>query len=226
MRISNLKKSFGAFSLQVDELALEPGRIYGIIGPNGGGKTTLMKLMAGLIAPDSGKIDRKALTNRDITMVFKKPYLIHDTVLRNLLYPLTLRGIKPEPALVERYLEVAGLREEREHYAPGLSSGQQQKLSLARGMIFSPKLLCIDETFSNLDMESAGRFERFILERQQAAPAIYVICAHQLSHIQRLCDYVFFIHGGRIEAQGPVDEMLLRPENPLLRAYLRYALVE
>jgi len=210
------------FSLHVEELALPSGKIYGIIGPNGSGKTTLMKLMAGLMKPDSGQIDWGSLSPRDMTMVFKKPYLLHDTVLRNLIYPLTVRGIKPDSAEVERYLELAGLQKYRDQYAPGLSSGEQQRLSLIRAMIFSPKLVFIDEAFSNLDMESAGRFDRLILERQQTAPATYVICVHQLSHIQRLCDHVFFMHGGRIEAQGSVDDILLRPENPLLQQYLQY----
>jgi len=223
MKISNLKKRLDAFSLHVEELELEQGKIYGIIGPNGSGKTTLMKLLAGLMPSDSGHIEYGALMPRDITMVFKKPYLIHDTVLRNLLYPLKLRGIKPDSGAVERYLELAELQNDRDQYAPGLSSGQQQKLSLIRAMIFSPKLMLIDEAFSNLDMEGAERFERFILERQQTVPITYVMCAHQLSHIERLCDHVFFMCGGRIEARGSVEEILLRPKNPLLQHYLQYA---
>jgi len=213
----------GSFSLHVEELRLEEGKTYGVIGPNGSGKTTLMKLAAGLMEADSGSIDWEGLSLRDRTMVFKKPYLIHDTVLRNLLYPLGIRGIQPDPAIVERYLEIAGLQEQRDQYAPGLSSGEQQKLALIRAMIFSPKLLCIDESFSNLDMESVGRFEGVLLEGQQMKPATYLICAHQLSHIRRLCDYVFFLYGGRIEAQGTTDEILSRPAHPLLRQYLQYA---
>jgi len=226
MKISNLKKRLDAFSLHVEDLALDQGKIYGIIGPNGSGKTTLMKLLAGLMPPDSGHIDYGTFMPRDITMVFKKPYLIHDTVMRNLTYPLKLRGIQPDSGTVEHYLKIADLQNDRDQYAPGLSSGQQQKLSLIRAMIFSPKLILIDEAFSNLDMESAERFEGFILERQQTAPATYVVCAHQLSHIERLCDYAFFLYGGRVEAQGSTEEILLRPKNPLLQHYLQYAALE
>ena len=223
MKISSIHKSFGKFSLRVEELSLRPGEIYGVIGPNGCGKTTLMKIIAGLLKPDSGRIDHEGLTPRDITMVSRKPYLIHDTVERNLVYPLIIRGIKPDDGLVKSYLEIAGLWEAREEYAPGLSSGQQQKLALMRALIFSPKLVLIDEAFSNLDMESAAAFEQLILERQRSSPVTYIICAHQLSHIQRLCGYVFFMHGGRIEAQGPAGEILTRPENPKLKSYLQYA---
>jgi len=222
MKISNVKTTLGAFSLDIESLSLTPGKIYGIIGPNGSGKTTLMKLMAGLLPPDSGSIDWGGLSPRDITMVFKKPYLIHDTVLRNLTYPLTLRGLTPDPATADHFLDLADLQKYRTAYAPGLSSGEQQKLSLIRAMIFSPKLIFIDETFSNLDMKSAARFERLILDRQQTHPATYVICAHQLSHIRRLCDEVLFLCNGRIEAQGTTEDILLHPEHPLLRQYLQF----
>ena len=223
MKISSIHKSFGKFSLRVEELSLHPGEIYGVIGSNGCGKTTLMKIIAGLIRPDSGHIDHEGLTQRDITMVSRKPYLIHDTVMRNLVYPLKIRGIKPDAGLVKNYLGITGLWDCREEYAPGLSSGQQQKLALARALIFSPKLVLIDEAFSNLDMESAAAFEQLILERQRGFPATYLVCAHQLSHIQRLCGYIFFMSEGKIEAQGPAGELLTHPENPKLRKYLQYA---
>ncbi|MCL2856744.1 MAG: ABC transporter ATP-binding protein [Oscillospiraceae bacterium] len=223
MKISNLHKSYGKFSLQVEDLSLPAGEIYGIIGPNGCGKTTLMKAIAGLLEPDSGHIDYNGLTPRDITMVFRKQYLIHDTVLHNLVYPLKIRGIKPDEELVKRYLDIAGLWESREEYAPGLSSGQQQKLTLVRALIFSPGLVLIDEAFSNLDMESAATFEQLILEKQRSSPATYIICAHQLSHIQRLCGYILFMHSGRIETQGPASQMLTQPENSKLKSYLQYA---
>ena len=223
MKITDIRKNYDRFCLHVDALTLPQGKIYGIIGPNGCGKTTLMKIIAGLIKPDSGEVDYGGLSPRDITMVFRKPYLLHDTVAKNLAYPLKIRGMNPNTGLFEHYLEIAGLRDYRDVYAPGLSSGEQQKLSLIRALIFSPKLILIDEAFSNLDMESAGVFERLILERQRHGPATYIICAHQLSHIQRLSEHILFMHSGRIEAQGTADEILRSPQNPLLRNYLQYA---
>jgi len=109
MKISNVRKHFDRFSLHVENLTIRPGEIYGIIGSNGCGKTTLLKIIAGLTKPDSGQIDYETLTPRDITMVFRKPYLLHDTVLRNLTYPLKIRHIEPDPQLVEYYLNTAGL---------------------------------------------------------------------------------------------------------------------
>ena len=222
MKISNVKKSIGEFSLHINRLDIQQGKIYGIIGPNGCGKTTLMKIIAGITPPDSGIIDCKTLTPRDITMVFRKPYLLHDTVIKNLLYPCALRKLKPDNDLIEHYLKIAGLQNMRNQYAPGLSGGEQQKLALIRAMIFSPKLILIDEGFSNLDIESVGLFERFILDKQRQEPAMYIICAHQLSHIRRMCSHIFFMCEGQIQEEGAADEILLRPKSLSLKKYLQY----
>jgi len=104
----NLKKRLGGFSLSVENLRLAPGRIHGLIGPNGSGKTTAMKLMAGLLEPDSGEVDYEGLARRDITMAPRKPYFLHDSVYRNLVYPLSLRGMKSDPEQIRRYLRTVG----------------------------------------------------------------------------------------------------------------------
>ena len=222
MKISNIQKSFDRFSLNVNSADVTENKIFGLIGANGSGKTTLMKIMAGLLKPDSGHIDCGDLSPRDITMVFRKPYLLHDTVIRNLTYPLSVRKIKPDDAIIEHYLEIAGLKDRRDEYAPGLSGGEQQKLSLIRAMIFSPKLIFVDEGFSNMDIESVAFFEEYILNMQKATPVTWVIISHQLSNIRRLCDYVYFMHDGRIEVSGQMDELLQNPENANLKRYLQY----
>lgn len=225
MKITDLAKRFDGFSLYVERLNLAPGQIHGLIGHNGSGKTTLMKLIAGLLDADSGVIDYQGLTRRDITMIPRKPYFLHDSVYKNLVYPLTLRGIKPDPERVDYFLSMIGLKDRRKQYAPSLSSGEQQKLSIIRALIFSPKLVLVDEAFSNLDIESICMFEQFILERQQKEPAMWVVISHQLSHIQRLCGHLFFMDHGRIEAEGATEEILLQPQKESLQRYLRHATV-
>jgi len=223
MKISNVRKSFEKFSLHIENLDIPEGKIYGIIGPNGCGKTTAMKLMAGIAQPDSGSIDYEGLTTRDITMVLRKPYLLHDTVLRNLIYPLKLRNIKPEAKLIEHYLEISGLSNHRDEYAMTLSGGEQQKLSLARALIFSPKLIFVDEGFSNMDIESVAFFENYILDLQKSEPKTWVIISHQLSNIRHLCEHVFFMHNGEIKASGATDKLLESTDNDDLKKYLQYS---
>jgi len=217
IKITNLEKKFSGFSLNIEDVEFTHGKIYGLIGSNGCGKSTAMKLIAGLIKPDGGNIDYGGLTQRDMTMVSRKPYFIADSVYKNLIYPLSLRKKRPDPAQIEYYLKLAGLDDRRNQYASSLSSGEQQKLSLIRALIFSPKLLLIDEAFSNLDIESAGVFEKLILERQQREPITMLMVSHQLSHIQRLCEQVCFMNSGYIEVVGTKEEVLLHPENANLK---------
>jgi len=222
MKMYDIKKSFEKFSLHIQNLDVPKGKIYGIIGPNGCGKTTAMKLMAGVIPPDSGSVSYEGLTPREITMIFRKPYLLHDTVLRNLVYPLRLRKKKPDIAQIEHYLEIAGLQDHRNEYALNLSGGEQQKLSLIRALVFSPKLVFIDEGFSNMDIESVAFFENYILDIQKAKSLTWVVVSHQLSNIKRLCEHVFFMHNGEIKMSGSTDEVLSEPDDADLRRYLQH----
>jgi len=222
MKISELKKNFDKFSLYINNLDMPGGKIYGIIGPNGCGKTTVMKLMAGVLQPDSGTIDYEGLCTRDITMVFRKPYLMHESVLKNLLYPLKIRNIKPDMDHIEHLLDISGLQKFRNDYALTLSGGEQQKLALIRAIVFSPKLIIIDEGFSNMDIESISMFEDFILNTQKKQNITWVITSHQLSTVKRLCDSVIFMYDGEIKAQGDTGHILHSPEIPELKQYLQY----
>lgn len=222
MKISKLKKSYGEFTLELDSFAPPENKVSGLIGPNGCGKSTLLKLIAGVLEPDCGSIDYEGLTPRDITMLPRKPYLLHDTVYKNLVYPLKLRGIAPERGRVDYWLELTGLYSKRRDYAPGLSGGQQQKLALARALIFSPRLILLDEGLSNMDLESIAMFERFIRERQKREPSTWLVVSHQLSHIERMCDYLYFMDEGQIRARGKTHEMLSSEENEALARFLRF----
>lgn len=222
MKISNLKKEFGSFSLDIKSLDMEPGRIYGLIGANGCGKSTLLKLLAGVLKPDGGSIDYEGLCPRDITMLPRKPYLLHDTVYQNMIYPLKLRKIKPERKTIDHWLALMGLEDKHAQYAPNLSGGEQQKLALARALIFDPKLILLDEGLSNMDIESIAQVEALIRRRQEQAAVTWLIANHQLSHIERLCERVYFMDRGGIAAQGDTRALLFSPENEALIRYLRF----
>ena len=221
MTITDLKKTMGSFSLDVDSLLVPSPGIYGLVGPNGCGKTTLAKLMAGLLEPDSGSIDTEGLGPRDITLISRKPYMMDDTVYNNLVYPLRLRKIKPDPRLVEEYLERMGLAQRSRQKAKSLSSGEQQKLAFLRALIFKPRLIIADEAMTALDIDSLDLFESLILELQKDDPITWIIISHQVSHIRRLASYIFFMYKGRIEEEGSMEDIISQPLNPHLKQYLR-----
>jgi len=220
LHISSLKKTLGGFSLFIEDMRIQKPGIYGLIGPNGCGKSSLTKLIAGILKADGGKIDTP-LASRDITMVTQKPYIMDDTVFNNLAYPLRLRGVRHYRELCGEYLGEIGFTEKRNQQARGLSGGEKQKLALLRAMIFNPKLVILDEAMTDLDLDSLDLFVGKILERQRQTPTVWIIISHQLSQIRRLCEHVFFMTDGRLEAQGPTEE-LLRSANPAVRRYLRH----
>lgn len=220
MKISNLEKQMGDFKLHIDRMNLEPGLVHGLVGSNGCGKTTLSKLIMGILTPDGGVIDYEGLSFRDITMTSQKPYLLHDTVYQNLIYPLKLRGIRPDEEETERWLCRCGLQDKKRQFARSLSSGEQQKLSFIRALIFHPKLVIVDETLSNLDPDSAQLFEELILEQQRTQPITWITISHQLVHIKKICDRVHFMEKGTQLAEGTPEEILLHPSHPSIREFL------
>ena len=220
MRISNLQKKMGDFFLNIEEMDLEAGKVHGLIGSNGCGKTTLSKLIMGILTPDSGTIDYEGLTAHDITMTSQKPYMLHDTVYQNLIYPLTIRGIRPDEKEAEEWLTRCGLQDKKLQYARSLSSGEQQKLSFIRALIFHPKLIIVDETLSNLDPDSTELFENLILEQQDRRPVTWILISHQLVHIKKICDQVHFMERGQLLADGTPEEILMHPRHPSIREFL------
>lgn len=221
MIITDLKKDFEDFRLEIRCWALDDGLIHGLIGPNGSGKTSLAKLIMDIIPAERREIDFSGLTAQDITMTVQKPYMLFDSVYDNLVYPLKLRGREPDESKVTHWLTLCGLNDKRKLPARKLSSGQQQKLSIARALIFEPKFVIIDESLSNLDVDSIELFETEILRIQKSAPITWLIISHQLAHIRTLCDRVHFMNSGHILKSGTPDELLLYPADPVLARFLR-----
>jgi ABC-type multidrug transport system ATPase subunit len=222
MKITDLEKKLGNFSLRIESMVLNKPGVYGLIGPNGCGKTTTAKLLAALLSPDKGLIDLEGLSFRDITFLPFKPYMMDDTVYNNLVYPLRLRKIKPDPLLCDEHLEKIGFLYRKKQQARSLSSGEQQKLAMLRALIFEPRFVIIDEALADLDIDSLDMFEGMILNIQKRRPIIWLVISHHLPHIRRVCDYIFFMSSGRLETEGPVEKILVNPENSLVKSYLKH----
>ena len=223
LHINSLKKTIGSFSLSIDNLQIHSPGIYGLIGPNGCGKTTTAKLISGILPADSGEIDI-SLDRRKVTMITQKPYIMDDTVFNNLAYPLRLRK-QSVNTLCDENLKNAGLLERKNQRARGLSGGEKQKLAMLRAMIFRPSLIILDEAMTDMDLDNLDMFEKMILDRQKETPIVWIIISHQLAQIRRLCDYIFFMSNGRLEAEGPACELLHSP-NPAVTRYLKHGLLE
>ena len=203
------------------DLEIKKGTFVAIIGRNGSGKSTLAKLMAGLMEPDRGGIDSAGLGPRDITLLSRKPYMMDDTVYNNLIYPLDIRKIKPDTDTINEYLDTMNFLKRSKQRAKSLSGGEQQKLSFLRAVIFKPKLIIADEAMTAMDMDSLDLFEKTIIEEQKKEKSIWIIISHQMPHITRVCDYLFFMYDGKIETQGKTHDVFSNSDNPRLESYLR-----
>lgn len=198
MRITELRKKVGKTDLYIEDLKIESGMIHGLVGPNGCGKTTLLKLIMGITEPDSGTVDLEGLEPTDITMMSQRPYLMHADVYDNIVYPLKIRGEKIDVKKIDELLERVGLLDIKDQYAGSLSSGERQKLSFLRAIVFKPKMILMDETLSNLDQESEALFKEMILERHREDGSTWLIVSHQWDEMNDLFDRVHHMEKGRI----------------------------
>ena len=198
MRITELRKRIGKTDLYIDDLKIENGLIHGLVGPNGCGKTTLLKLIMGIMEADSGSIDYEGLKPADITMMSQRPYLMHANVYDNIVYPLKIRGMKIDKYEIDGLMERTGLLQIKDQYAGSLSSGERQKLSFLRAIVFRPKLILMDEMPSNLDPDSGKLFKEMILERRDEDGSAWLIVSHQWDGMNELFDKVHHMEKGRI----------------------------
>jgi multiple sugar transport system ATP-binding protein len=205
VRFDRVVKRFGDVEVLRDfDLAIEPGEFFVLLGESGSGKTTALRILAGLESATSGRVSigERDVTNvlpknRDVAMVFQSYALYpHKTVAENVAYPLDVRGV-PKGEQLERVRQVAKLvRIETllERYPRQLSGGQRQRVALARAMVRRPAVFLMDEPLSNLDAKLRGhmRAELKHLQHQLGTTTLYVthdqIEAMTLAHRVALLD--------------------------------------
>ena len=198
MKITDLEKNIGSFNLKIDDLYIKPGLVHGLAGHNGSGKTVLLKLIMGILEPDRGTIDLEGMDRKNMTMMSQRPYLLTGSVYDNIVYPLKLRKIKPDEAEIDSLRERTGLLAQKNQYARSLSSGERQKLSFLRAIIFEPEFIIMDETLSNLDPESERAIVEIIKEIQSERPVTWLMVSHGRDVREELCDIIHYMEKGRI----------------------------
>jgi ABC-2 type transport system ATP-binding protein len=209
-----LVKRFGD-RLAVDhvDLAVPRGMIYGVLGPNGAGKTTTLRMMLGIIDPDSGA--RMVLGHTHPRAAAPQVgYLPEERGLypsmkarEAIAFMGALRGLdwKTGRTRAVELLDRAGLAHAADQRVRKLSKGMAQFVQLLGSMVHRPDLLVLDEPFSGLDPVNQERLEALIrAERDRGATILF--STHVMAHAQRLCDRITIIAGGRVRFEGTVDE--------------------
>jgi len=237
LRIENLYKTFDhVVAVNRINLEIEQGEFFTLLGSSGCGKTTTLRMVGGLEKPDGGAIylgDRCLASHernlfikpekRDMGMVFQSYALWpHMTVFENVSYPLKLRGVSRADirSKVAEVLELVGLGGLEDRPAPALSGGQQQRVALARALVFSPKVLLLDEPLSNLDAQLREEMRRELKALQQRVRITVLFVTHDQIEALSLSDRIAIMKFGVLEQVGTPEEVYFKPATPFVRDFL------
>ncbi|UFS70515.1 ATP-binding cassette domain-containing protein [Geomonas sp. RF6] len=204
-----------------------------IIGPSGGGKSTLIRLINRLSDPTSGRIflsgtdivdiDPLQLRRR-VGAVPQKPFMFQGTVLSNLQRPFLYRQAplpdadSPDVAYAMNLARVPSALLQRE--ARTLSVGEQQRVSLARALVTRPEVLLLDEPTSALDRPTGDQLAANLQEISHEQRIAIILVTHDLRLAEKVADYLLFLEGGRLIEEGKTAALLNHPQSPELRTFL------
>ncbi len=237
IRVLNLRKSFGTTTvLDGIGFTVHDKEFVTLLGPSGCGKTTTLMSIAGFQTPDEGVIavgdevfaDRRAgidlpAERRNLGIVFQSYALWpHMTVAQNVAFPLSLRKVDKRAAR-ERVAEVLDLVELGAHggrYPHQLSGGQQQRVALARAIAYSPKVLLLDEPFSNLDAKLRERARDWLKHLQLSLGLTTVFVTHDRDEALAMSDRVLVMNNGRVLRDGTAEEVYHEPRARFVAQFL------
>ncbi|WP_246777025.1 ABC transporter ATP-binding protein [Microvirga sp. VF16] len=232
LELKHLTKSYVGLAPAVHDLnlSIRKGELVSLLGASGCGKTTTLRMIAGLVEPTSGSvvIDGRDITKvpahrRDIGVVFQSYALFpHLSVLDNVAFGLRIRGVardicrkKAEFALSLVHLEQFGGRKPRE-----LSGGQQQRVALARALVFEPTLLLLDEPLSNLDAKLRETMRDEIRRVQQELGITTVFVTHDQTEALTVSDRIAVMHGGSVAQFGTPTDIYRKPESSFVARFV------
>lgn len=225
LKINNLHVSRGReFDLVIDQLTLNNGEVLAILGPNGAGKSTLLLTISKLLDPTDGTIIFKGTNvdqindleyRRDIALVLQDPLLFDTSVYNNVCTGLRFRGLsKSEQSdRVETWMDRLKIDHLKERHAAQLSSGQAQRVSLARALVLNPSLLLLDEPFSPLDSPTRIQLidDLRLLLSESGTSTIFI--THDQEQALSLGDRVAVILDGRLRQAGSPEEVFSSPSD-------------
>ncbi len=214
IEVKNLIKTFEDKRV-IDNISfkVENGETLAVVGFSGSGKSTILKLICGLLEPDSGEINA---SEGDIAMVFQYSALFDSlNVADNIAFALRerkdLRNKYTEKEIkniIQEKLELVGLKGIEQKFPSELSGGMQKRVSFARAIVTEPNSILYDEPTSGLDPISSTLIEDYIVRLKEETNAASIVVTHQMSTITRTADRVIMLYNGKIVFEGTPQEML------------------
>lgn len=203
------------------DLIVEPGEIVGLVGINGAGKTTFLRMLAGILTPTDGEIviaghplvGDAVEARAQLAFVPDTPMLFDSlTVQEHLVFIAELYGVSDREARFDTLLDEFELSDRRHSTASSLSRGMRQKLAICCAFLHDPLALLLDEPLTGLDPPGRRRMSQAITTRAQAGSAV-IVSSHQLEFIEKLSTRFAIVHKGTLRLSGTLDEIRLLAEH-------------
>tara|TARA_B100000945_G_scaffold206391_1_gene166012 strand:+ start:226 stop:957 length:732 start_codon:yes stop_codon:yes gene_type:complete len=235
IQIKNLTKKFqNTFAVNNINFSIEKNKTLGLLGPNGCGKTTSIGMILGLIKPTSGQIiiDNKnleTLKRNDILarINFASPYIELPkklTVRQNLEVYGRLYGIKNRKERIEEISEDLDIKDFFDRKTGELSSGQKNRVSLAKSLINKPEILLLDEPTASLDPDIGDFVRSYIQDYSSKNKVTILLASHNMAEVERLCDTIIMMKSGKIIDRGTCKEIIDKHgRNNLEETFLKLA---
>lgn len=210
-------------AIHIESLSVNDGGLLALLGPSGAGKTTILRLISGLLQPTHGcislggiEISEREPADRKVGMVFQQPLLFPFLdVLGNVAFPLRLNG--GSKAQVRRkafeYLELVGMEQFANREIRAISGGQVQRVALARALAASPKLLLLDEPFAALDVDVRAEMQELVSRLRRELRLSMVLVTHDQREAGLLADHVALLQDGKILQQGSILNLYRSPNS-------------
>jgi sulfate transport system ATP-binding protein len=231
IEVRAVNKAFGATPVLRDiNVEIASGSLTALLGPSGGGKSTLLRVIAGLELPDSGQVlisgedaTRLAPQRRNVGFVFQHYAAFrHLTVYRNVAFGLEIRK-RPKAEIqrrVRELLELVHLEQLADRYPAQLSGGQRQRMALARALAVEPEVLLLDEPFGALDAQVRKELRTWLRRLHDEVHVTTVFVTHDQEEAMDVADSIVVLAGGVVEQVGRPDEIYDNPANPFVMGFL------
>jgi len=231
INVANVTKRFGDF-VALDDVSVDipSGSLTALLGPSGGGKSTLLRIIAGLENPDSGSVEiagqdstRLAPQHRNVGFVFQHYAAFkHLSVFRNVAFGLEIRKRPKDEirARVEELLRLVHLEQFGDRLPSQLSGGQRQRMALARALAVEPQVMLLDEPFGALDAKVRKELRDWLRRLHDEVHVTTVFVTHDQEEAMEVADEIVVINEGRIEQVGTPDELYDRPANDFVMRFL------